>query len=133
MNKQYKKALVMLFIIMSCFMLSSATKSPYYTRNVIITRIYPHKLGYKVFYMTNDLNNKEIYLPNELFDTSDSSKIFFGKGKAYPYMQIFWKDGEFSFVKLYLKEDFRDITWGSFNNPDDHDESFKNADLVFKF
>lgn len=134
MNNRYKKAIMMILVIISSFMLSSQAKSPYYTRSVIITRVYPHKLGYKVLYMTNELKNKSIYLPKTIFsDSNDGSDIILGLDKSYPYMQIFWKNGEFSHVKLFLKSDFNDITWGSFNNPDSHDDNFNNADLKFDF
>ncbi len=134
MNNKYKKAIMIVLVLISFFMLSSATKSPYYTRHVIITRIYPHDMGYKVLYMANDLTNRSVYLPNRIFsESNDGSDIIMGNGKSYPYMQIFWKDGEFSHVKLFLKADFHDLTWGAFNDPNSHDENFKNADLKFDF
>ncbi|MGL1891503.1 MAG: hypothetical protein OCD02_07730 [Spirochaetaceae bacterium] len=134
MNRQYKRALTILILLLTTLMLTSATKSPYYTKHVVITRIYPHQLGYKVIYMANNLEYREIYLPNELFTKDvDRSKIFKGYDKAYPYMTVFWNNGEFSHVKLYLKSDFNDITWGVFQNPTAHDENFKNPDLKFDF
>lgn len=134
MNNIYKKATLIVLLLISSFMLSSATKSPYYTRNVIITRIYPHRLGYKVMYMTNDLTNRSVYLPKTIFsESNDGSDIQLGYGKSYPYMQIFWKNGEFSHVKLFLKADFHDVTWGAFNDPDAHDKNFESADLKFDF
>ena len=48
-------------------------------------------------------------------------------------MTIFWKDGKFSHVKLYLRANYTDVSWGAFANPDTHDENFKNADLKFDF
>ncbi len=135
MNINIKRALTILILLLSVVLFSSATKSVYYTKTVVITRIYPHKLGYKVFYMSNDLQNREIYLPNSLFESGleERSNIFTGNDESYPYMSIFWKGGEFSHVKLYLKPDYRDITWGSFLDPDSHDENFKNAELKFDF
>lgn len=138
MKTEYKRALSILLLLLTTVMLTSATKSPYYTRSVVITRVFPHKMGYKVFYMSNDLINKEAYLPSSLFieqkdKTLERSKLFTGNDKAYPYMTIFWKDGNFSHVKLYLKASYADISWGAFANPDTHDENFKNADLKFDF
>lgn len=138
MKTGHKRALTILFILLTVVMLSSATKSPYFSRSVIVTRVYPHKLGYKVVYMSNDMKNRSVYLPATIFEAQTEegdarSKIFNGYNKSYPYMAIFWKDGEFSHVKLYLKPNYSDITWGSFVNPDDHDENFKNAELKFEF
>lgn len=134
MNRQYKKALTILLLLMAVLMLSSATKSPYFTKSVIITRVYPHKLGFKVLYMSNELKNKVVYLPNEIFSVgNDGSDIIYGHDKAYPYMMIFWKDGEFSHVKLFLKQDINDVTWGSLNDPDAHDKNFDPENIEFDF
>ncbi|QEN04072.1 hypothetical protein EW093_04945 [Thiospirochaeta perfilievii] len=133
-----KRALSILLLLLTTIMLTSATKSPYYAKSVVITKVFPHSKGYKVYYLTNDLNTKEAYLPSYLFeeqkdDTRERSKLFQGYDKAFPYMTIFWKDGEFSHVKLYLKSDYGDPTWGVFTNQSDQDEFFENADLKFDF
>ncbi len=138
MKTEYKRALSILLLLLTTVMLTSATKSPYFTKSVVITRVFPHRLGYKVFYMSNDMIRREAYLPNSLFleqkdDTMERSKLFTGNDKAYPYLTIFWRDGEFSHIKLYLKASFADVSWAVFANPSTHDENFKNADLKFDF
>jgi hypothetical protein len=138
MKTGYQKALTILILVLTMVMLTSATKSPYFSRSVIITKVYPHKLGYKVIYMANDMKNRSVYLPSNLFETQKDettvkSRLFQGYNKAYPYMTIFWKDGEFSHIKLYLKTNYSDISWGAFNDPDAHDENFTNAELKFDF
>lgn len=138
MKTKYTRALTILVLLLTTVMLSSATKSPYYTKSVGITKIFPHSKGYKVFYMSNDLITREVYLPSHLFeeqkdDTRERSKIFSGNDKAFPYMTIFWKDGEFSHVKLYVKESYSDLTWGVFSDPENHNENFENAELKFDF
>lgn len=137
MKTGYKKLISILLLIMAIGMLSSATKSPYYTKSVVITKVYPHKLGYLVYYMANNLELKSVYLSQDLFreqeEGRERSRIFKGYNKAYPYMTIFWKDGEFSHVKLYLVEGFSDVSWGALANPDAHDENFKNSKVEFDF
>lgn len=133
MNRLRNKALLVLFILLSVLMLTSAKKSTLFTKSVNITKIYPHKMGYRVIYITDALEYKEVYLPNELFKIDGGSKVFFGHGKAYPYMQIFWDNGEFSHVKLYLKQDYNDLTWGSLNIPDNYDEFFSMDNIKFDF
>lgn len=138
MKTRNNRALTILILLITTILLSSATTSPYYTKSVVITKVFPHKLGYKVFYMANDLVNREAYLPNSMFGEQKSgdterSRIFSGYDKAYPYMTIFWRDGVFSHVKLYIKSDYGDTTWGAFANPSDHDDRFRNAELKFDF
>lgn len=138
MNTGIKRLITISLLLLSIMVLSSASKSPYYTKSVVIVKVYPHKLGYKIYYMANDLDVKSIYLPNTLFEEQvegerERSKVFQGYDRSYPYMTIFWKDGAFSHIKLYLKPDWSDLTWGALNDPDAHDESFKNATLEFDF
>lgn len=138
MKTKNKRALTILLLLLITVMLSSATKSPYYTKSVVITKVFPHSMGYKIFYMANDLVTKELYLPSYLFEeqedeTQERSSLFTGYNKAFPYMTIFWKDGVFSHVKLYVKASYQDPTWGVFSNPSSHDENFKNAELKFDF
>ena len=138
MNINKKRAITILILLLIVGLFSSATTSTFFTKSVIITRIFPHSMGYKIFYMSNDLKLKEVYLPGSLFTNERAeglgkSIINYGYGQSYPYMTIYWNGGEFSHVKLFLKKDFNDITWGAFNNPNDHDENFKNATLKFYF
>ncbi len=138
MKTGHKKVLTILLLLLTTVMLSSATKSPYFSKSVVITRVYPHKLGYLVYYMANNLENKKVYLPMSLFKEQDGgererSRLFTGYDKTYPYMAIFWKDGVFSHVKLYLKQDYKDVSWGALVDPDSHDQYFGNTDLEFDF
>lgn len=133
MNLLKKRVLLGLFLIATVVVLTSATTSPLFTKSVVITKIYPHQLGYRVIYMANDLEHKEVYLPVELFKIDKGSKIFYGHDKAFPYMQIFWNNGEFSHVKLYVKPDFRDISWGTLYDPDAYDGFFGDQDITFEF
>lgn len=133
MNRLKKRALFGLLILFSVLMLTSATKSTLFTKSVTITKIYPHKMGYRVIYLTSALEFKEIYLPVDLFKIENGSKIFYGNNEAFPYMQIFWQNGEFSHVKLYVMDDFRDITWGSLNNPDQYNDFFTTDKDNIKF
>lgn len=138
MKTGMKRLLTTIVLLLSITVLSSASTSPYYTKSVVVVKVYPHKLGFKVLYMANDLQVKEIYLPNTLFEQQEEggrerSKVFKGYDKTYPYLTVFWKDGEFSHVKLYLKPDYSDVTWGALHDPDAHDENFRNATLEFDF
>ncbi len=133
MNRLKRIALLGLVLFGASIMLSAATKSPLFTKSVVITQIFPHKLGYRIIYMSNDLALREVYLPIELFKVDKGSKIFYGLDQSFPYMQIVWEDGDFSHVKLYLKEEYNDITWGALTTPSDYDQHFSVTDIKFDF
>ena len=117
-----------------------AVESEYYARTVYIEKVYPHKLGYKILYTNSKLDLVEAYLPHSWFSQSSSlSKDVLAKGElmtgsdtAYPYMVIFWKNGKFSHVRLYLKTDFNDLSYGTLSG-ENIDAKFNVEDIPLEF
>jgi hypothetical protein len=99
-----------------------AEESQYYARSFLIEQIYPHALGWKVLYITSRMSYATTYLPHRWFSQSATKNGVQAKGElvrgnnpAYPYMIVFWKEGKFSHVRLFLKEDMRDVSYGVIN------------------
>ena len=97
----------------------SADESKLYARSFKIDRVYPHALGYKVMYLTGRLTYATTYLPHKWFSMSATKdgvqakgEIAFGNDPSYPYMIVFWNEGKFSHVRLFLKKSMRDISYG---------------------
>jgi hypothetical protein len=96
-----------------------ANESEYYARTFQIEKVYPHRLGYKVLYLTARLSYAATYLPHKWFSQSATKngqqakgELAWGNDPTYPYMIVFWKDGKFSHVRLFLKKDMHDISYG---------------------
>ncbi len=63
--------------------------------------------------MKSDMKVGEIYLPHRWFAKSGGkAEIVFGEGPSYPYFSVFYLDGKFDFIRLYVIEDVRDLSWG---------------------
>lgn len=102
----------------------SAGESPIFAKTVPIFKITSHEKGYKVVYVTEHGDFKVAYLPIEWFyqvgdyrnaDGFVKCEMYKGAGAAYPYMQIFWKDGKFHHVRLFVMANYNDRTWGTVN------------------
>lgn len=99
----------------------SAIESPLYAKTVPVVKVTSHEKGYRVSYLTAHGELKTIYLPIEwLYQVGDyrnadgfvKVEVVRGFGEAYPYMQIFWKDGKFHHLRLFVVNSYNDRTWG---------------------
>ena len=114
---------VMLFLAAS---LSFADESKFYARSFNIEKVYFHSKGYKVTYITGKMKYASTYLPHKWFSQSATKngvqakgELAFGNDPSYPYMTIFWNDGKFSHVRLYLKKDMHDVSYGVISSNQD--------------
>lgn len=108
----------LIFISLVLLLLSSvfvfADESEMFVKTMPITRIYMHKFGYRVVYLKTDMTLADFYVPMRWFDEAGGKGVLIrGYDAAYPYFSIFWKQGEFHSVKLYVKDNLDDESWGS--------------------
>lgn len=119
-----KKLLAILIFALFVAGVASAAESTLYAKAVAIQKVTSHEKGYKVTYFTSHGELKTVYVPLEWFyqvgeyKTSDGfikAEIVRGAGSSYPYMQIFWKDGKFHHLRLFVKDNYDDRMWGVVN------------------
>lgn len=116
-----KKLLALLVFALFVTGMVSATDSPYYAKTVFIQKITSHEKGYRVAYYNAHGDLETIYVPIEWFyknsnyltdDGFVKAEIVRGVGPSYPYMQIFWKDGKFHHLRLFVRDSYADRSWG---------------------
>jgi hypothetical protein len=106
--------------------------SEYYYKNVGLERIYPYQNGYAVQYRRGINRLEMLYLPIEWF-TSSAGKgeiITLPKGKAWPSLTVYYKNGEFSHVRLYVHHLASHHTWGTIPQNVNLDDRFENVEEV---
>ena len=115
--KKICAALVIMFILTGG--LAFANESKLYARSFNLEKVYLHAKGYKVTYITGNYKYVSTFLPHAWFSHSSSrggvqskGELVFGHDASYPYMTVFWKEGKFSHVRLHLKKDPRDTSYG---------------------
>ena len=110
--------------------------SEYYYKNVTLERIYPYDTGYAVQYRRGLNRLEKAYLPLEWF-TSTAGKgeiITLPKGRAWPSLTVYYKNGEFSHVRMYVHHSASHQTWGTIPQNVDLDSQFEGVDtLQLKF
>ncbi|MDR1231422.1 MAG: hypothetical protein LBK61_08480 [Spirochaetaceae bacterium] len=105
-------------------------------------KIYPHAKGYVVSYWISFTKTAQIFLPYEWFHVSPAGNEeppkgylrVLGPGNLWPRISIFYRDGQFSYVKLYVRQEKAHESWGSSLSMSRFDTEFENANPpVLKF
>jgi hypothetical protein len=106
-----------------------------YFVSVPILKILSHPEGYKVLYMRNsDMKVDEFYLPHGWFSKAGGkAEMIFGKDPSYPYFSVFYLDGKFDFIRLYVIDDVRDLSWGILKKTEASNAAFKVETLDIKY
>ena len=110
--------------------------SEYYYKNVSLERIFPYRNGYVVQYRRGINGIERAYLPMAWFSSSAGKGeiITLPLGKTWPSLSVYYKNGEFSHVRLYVHHSPSHQTWGTIPqgvNIDDRFEGVEELDLKF--
>ena len=106
--------------------------SEYYYVNITLEKIFPYRRGYVVQYKKNFFQYGRLYLPAEWFvDASSKGEIItLPPGKAWPSLTVYYKNGVFSHVRLYVHHVPNHESWGSIPQNAALDDKFDNVDSV---
>lgn len=95
---------------------SSGDRGDMFYLNVPVEKVYPSSSGYIVQYRKNGFNEiGTVGLPNEWFTEAGGRAeiIKLPRGRNWPSLSIFYKNGEFSHVRLYVHSAKGHQTWGN--------------------
>lgn len=117
----------------------SDTSSQYpkqvYYKVVSLMKVWTHQLGYVVQFFNSQARVQDVYIPLTWFNNGMQSKadIVYGLDRSYPYMTIFWADGQFDHVTLYVSSDDSSQTNGVLPASADIADKFKVQDIPREF
>lgn len=101
---------------------------------VYLTRVYPHRLGYRVVYPRTDLYPTEAYLPSRWFtDAAGKAEIIYVADRSAPYMIVYYRGGEFSHVRLFVQRNMAHRTWGALPGDVDYSDAFSVETLDIRY
>ena len=129
-----KRAIACLLLLMLGFLAFGQELPNVYVVSVPILKILSHPEGYKVLYMRSDMQVDELYVPHRWLSRSGGKgEIVFGKDPSYPYFSAFYRDGKFEFIRLYVLEDVKDLTWGILRKTEASNAAFGGETLEIKY
>ena len=115
---------------------SKYKESEFYYFNFPIEKIYSHRLGYVVLYRKGATQIARTFLPVEWFVDAKGKGEFIGLrgGNEWPSMSVYYKNGEFSHLKLRIRLNRAHSTWGFVPlnvNIDEHFQDIEEVKLEF--
>ena len=105
-----------------------------YAKTIPIVKIYGHQFGYKIVYSTSNLRLHTMYVPNRWFVRAGSKgQVVWGDSPEYPYFTVFWRNGEFNLIRLYVHQNLGNSSWGILRGGEELRQLFEveEPDLVF--
>jgi len=111
-------------------------ESEYYYVNISLERIFPYQNGYIVDYRRGLHKMGRTYMPMSWFSepAGKGEILSLPAGSAWPSMTIYYKNGEFDHVRLYVHRLPSHQTWGVIPQTVNIDSQFDNIeDLKIKF
>jgi hypothetical protein len=110
--------------------ISEGKESEYFYVNVPLEKIYPYRKGYVVQYRKGVNQMGRAYLPVEWFEqaASRAELLYLGPGNSWPYLTVYYKNGAFDHVRLYVHRSRTHETWGSVSLTVNIDDRFENVD-----
>jgi hypothetical protein len=111
-----------------------ANTSELYYVNLPVEKVYTYRNGYIVIYRKNINTLGTAYLPYQWFRANDkrAELVKLSDGKTWPSMSVFYKDGKFHAVRVYVAKRPSHQTWGmvpSATNLDDRFEGVEGIDI----
>ena len=130
-----RRIVLCLLVLLTISAVSGFAEDPdMFVKTMPITRIYTHKLGFKVVYLKTDMNFGEFYVPIQWFDATGGKGVMLrGIDPAYPYFSIFWQNGEFHSIKLYVIDHLGDESWAPLPITPETAKHFEIDTLVLEF
>ena len=114
--------------------------SDYYYVNISLEKIWPYRKGYIVQYRRGGYQFARSYIPAEWFSSPTGKGeerkppkgeiIKLSKGPAWPSMSVYYKNGEFSHVRLYVHALASHQTWGIVPLYVNIDSNFENIEEI---
>ncbi|MCL2186485.1 MAG: hypothetical protein FWB86_11665 [Treponema sp.] len=102
-----------------------------YYQNVTIERIIPTSRGYVIQYRAQE-GIKIIGIPNEWFtergNRADLVKL--PTASDWPSMSVFYNDGKFTHVRIYVSRFKSHVTWGNLPQGTDLNRFFSDEDTL---
>ena len=109
-----KRLILAMFVVL---LILSATASAQeasrpFVRTFYLDALFEHREGWMVTYRTGDLRLAETYIPAEWFMTAGGrGEMIYTHSANAPYMDVYWLNGEFSHVRLFVPVNRNHSAW----------------------
>jgi hypothetical protein len=132
--KRTMPLLVLMLLLLGSLAAGAQAQEPdMFVKTVPIMKILNHALGYKILYLKSSMEVGEFYVPHTWFKAGGKAALILGDSPAFPYFSVFYKDGQFDHIKLYVKRSIQDMSWGRLPRQPGDSSKFEVETLDLKF
>jgi hypothetical protein len=132
--KKFIVVLIFLAVVSPAFAqrISEENSSNVYYINVPVEKVYPSGQGYIIQYRRAVNQIGTVGIPNEWFtDAAGRAELItLPPGKNWPTMSVFYREGQFSHIRLYVHRWKAHPTWGNVPQAADLSRYFVDPDNV---
>ncbi len=130
-----KRAIACLVLLALGVLAFGQAQPAVYVVSLPIVKILSHPEGYKILYMrSSDMQVDQFYVPHRwLSKSGGKAEIVFGKDPSFPYFSVFYRDGKFDFIRLYVLDNVSDVTWGILKKTEASNAAFSGETLDIKY
>ena len=107
--------------------------SDMYPFRLDVVKIYQHRLGYRVVYRVGQTDFADAYIPMEWFKAGGKAQLIRANDPSHPYMVVYYREGKFSHVRLFVKDYQKDPSWGILEGGPELASKFEVEEIVPKF
>lgn len=101
-----------------------------FVHTVYLNQVFRHRLGFKVTYTAANLDFMQVYLPASWFtQAAGKGELVNTRSHSAPYMEVYYRNGEFSHVRLYVPQNPFHVTWGRLEDEPNVEEKFNKETL----
>ncbi|MFO7780482.1 MAG: hypothetical protein R6W94_02540 [Spirochaetia bacterium] len=105
-------------------------ESELFVHTVYLNQVFRHRLGFKVTYTAANLDYKQVYIPTSWFtQAAGKGELIETASKSAPYMDVYYRDGEFSHLRLFVRDNPFHVTWGRLEDEPNAEENFNRDTL----
>jgi hypothetical protein len=127
-----KRATIILVALAFFASALAAEASAFYPVRVDVVKVFSHADGFRVIYRKGSTDVAATYLPARWFVSGGKAELVRGNDRSFPYMTVFYKDGKFDHLRLYVLSDQKDQTWGILS-PAEGAGKFTSEELKLEF
>ena len=107
-----KRATLVIALIAFFACALAAEASAFYPVRIDVVKVFSHADGFRVIYRKGTADVAALYLPARWFVPGGKAELVRANDPSFPYMSIFYKNGAFDHLRLYVLSDQHDDTWG---------------------
>lgn len=130
-----KKLALIALLVFGVSLFAAAQETEIYVKTLYIERIYPTSLGYRIDYRReSSMLLATSYIPLDWFGGPGSrARLINDRSRNVPYVSVYYKDGEFSHLVLFVHPNIQHVSYGQLQLTADVESEFDIEEPDFRY